>query len=595
MASKKHYNDPYQYLQDDGEENTVINIMDALKQKQNNDNKPRINPEVKTTAYAFPEKEENTTPEFQEQETQNIIKNLLDRMNSNNETTREEARSELKECLKSWGLKYVNNIKYYPLSREEKHIIRLDYYGTIDEPIKIPGRSKSTSAYLGFINSPYKEKLDNPQYDLASSPSWNKFRQFPRFRKIEKRMIEQLRAENIPPSLISQMNAYDYADILYRAFKDTADEYGKVRIFNGARRSFVKDFIRNNEKQFRQYLKKMKVDDRYTEALIEMMKKKGITTEIDVFDKQKATELLQNYKKEGLIPATEEISEKISAKQVEFIKYRGDYGKIAILDKEGKPLRGPTFTVHHKIAVKDGGEATYLADVNHFENLCLMVDEPYHRLMHSLDKTEISNFRESYKARIYMQNPHIIFWGGISKEYQIHYDYSHDKRSLRTMENNYKWISEHLSNIKPLPDIDPEMQNAVVYSNKQSRKQKKLQQKQEQQKAENKNKTKKRIPSKKKKTENQTIIQNIAPTAPSPKNQAENRKARIFKEIKESYIQKRQNKYRINPKSNPRKVAKIQELIAALYQAKKREEEAQKAQEKLPIIIYKNLLEGFNR
>ena len=356
----------------------------------------------------------------------------------------------------------------------------MDYYGTIDEPIKIPGRSKSTSAYLAFINSPYKEKIDNPQYDLDSSPAWNKFRQFPRFRKIEKQMLEQLKAEKVPPHLIPQMNAYDYADILYRAFKDTADEYGKVRIFNGARRSFVKDFIRNNEPQFRQYLKRIRVDDRYTESLIEMMQKKGITTDIDVFDKQKAILLLEKYKEDKLLPPEEEINEKISSKQLEFIKYRGDYGKIAILDEEGKALSGPTFTVHHKIAVKDGGEATYLADVNHFENLCLMVNEPYHRLMHSLDKTEISNFRESYKARIYMQNPHIIFWGGISQDYQIHYDYSQDERSLRLMENNYKWIAEHLSNIKPLPDIDPEKQNGVIYNNKQSRKQKKQQQKHKQ-------------------------------------------------------------------------------------------------------------------
>lgn len=594
MASKRHYTDPYEYLRDDGEVNPVITILDALKQKEQD--KTQLQ---ETAQEANLEVENATLPadktiESQEKEYETLIKDLLSRSNSDNEHTRETARNELKEYLSGWGLKYVNNIKYYPLSREEKHIIRMDYYGTIDEPVKIPGRSKSTSAYLAFINSPYKEKIDNPQYDLDSSPAWNKFRQFPRFRKIEKQMLEQLKAEKVPPHLIPQMNAYDYADILYRAFKDTADEYGKVRIFNGARRSFVKDFIRNNEPQFRQYLKRIRVDDRYTEALIEMMQKKGITTDIDVFDKQKAILLLEKYKEDKLLPPEEEINEKISSKQLEFIKYRGDYGKIAILDEEGKALSGPTFTVHHKIAVKDGGEATYLADVNHFENLCLMVNEPYHHLMHSLDKTEISNFRESYKARIYMQNPHIIFWGGISQDYQIHYDYSQDERSLRLMENNYKWIAEHLSNIKPLPDIDTEKQNGVIYNNKQSRKQKKQQQKQQEQQNTEK-KTKKRIPNKKKKTEEATIIQDISQESLPQRQKADNRKARIFKEMKQAYIQKRQEKYQINPKNNPRKVAKIQELIAALYQAKKREEEAKTNKDKLPAVIYKDFLESLNR
>lgn len=80
---------------------------------------------------------------------------------------------------------------------------------------------------------------------------------------------------NIPPEMLPHMNAYDFADVLYRRFQDTADDYGKVRIFTGARRSFIKDFIRNNEKQFRAYLRRTQVDDRYADALIEMMHKKA--------------------------------------------------------------------------------------------------------------------------------------------------------------------------------------------------------------------------------------------------------------------------------------------------------------------------------
>ena len=95
--------------------------------------------------------------------------------------------------------------------------------------------------------------------------------------------------------------------------------------------------------------------------------------------------------------------------QIEVIRDPGDYTKIAILGKDGKPLTGPDFSVHHKVAVKDAAEIPDLLDVNKFENLCLTIEYPYHRILHSLDSTQTIDRRESYTSRIYMDKD-IIFW-----------------------------------------------------------------------------------------------------------------------------------------------------------------------------------------
>ncbi len=580
MAKQKKFQDPYNYLYLDNEEPSAVDIVfeNIDKQKEKDTVSSTLPPrpvEEEVPPLHFTGKIEEEL--YYEKMMADNARQDLQNLSSGNEELRRETREKIKNMMGIWRLRYVNNIKYYPLSREEKHIIRMDYYGTIDEPVRIPTRSKSSKTYLNFINSPYKQKLENPQYKLETSPAWNKFRQFPRFRKIEGNLLKQLAQMDIPPEMLPQMNAYDFADVLYRAFKDTANEYGKVRIFTGARRSFIKDFIRKNERPFRAYLKNINVDDRYADALIEQMHKKGATNDIDVYDSAKALNLLQKYQQKGLIPKDEQLSLNLTSAQLELIKMQGDYPSVAVLDKEGKTLKGPTFTVHHKIAVKDAGEATYLADVNHFENLCLTIEDPYHRLLHSLDRTEISNFRESYKARIYMKDPHLVFWGGFSPVFHIYYDYNQDPRSHRLMENNYKWIKEHLSQITPLPDFDPELINAAAYAGKVSRKQKKMQKKKE----ENnnilqKNKNTSAALHRKKETDKKTNNDDTENKSPSSSKASNITISKRIQKLKKDYLlQKQQEKKYKNKQTrggaNTRKAQKIKNIIDSLFFAKLRE------------------------
>ena len=441
----EHQN-PYDYLSEDGTENFQKDF------------------------YGISEEE---LPFEIEKENRQLAREYLDILSSCNiRKERDNAREEIKNLIRKWGLHYEDNKAHYALSRDEKHIIRMDFYGSINETDKTQAHTRHTQQYLKHIQSNNKPELAAQNYDLSTSPVWKLYRQFPRFRKIENKLKQQLQKMNIPAEMLPQMNAYDFSDVLYNYYY-SAETAPKAYMFLGARRSFIKDFIRKNEKKFRQFLKHLDIDDRYSDELVSNMKKYGKTSRVYVIDHKKGAELLKTYQEKGLLNSTEEIQEKLTLEQIEFIRSHGDYTKVAILGKDGKPLSGPEFSVHHKVAVKDAAEVPDLLDVNKFENLCLTIEYPYHRILHSLDSTQTIDRRESYTSRIYMDKD-IIFWGGFHQDFHIHYDYRQDERTLRQKKNHERWKEQN-----PLPETAEYRNISSAHDNsKLSRKQKKQQQKQ---------------------------------------------------------------------------------------------------------------------
>ena len=128
---------------------------------------------------------------------------------------------------------------------------------------------------------------------------------------IENKLKQQLQKMNIPAEMLPQMNAYDFSDVLYNYYY-SAETAPKAYMFLGARRSFIKDFIRKNEKKFRQFLKHLDIDDRYSDELISNMKKYGKTSRVYVIDHKKGAELLKTYQEKGIIPPDENIGDKLT-------------------------------------------------------------------------------------------------------------------------------------------------------------------------------------------------------------------------------------------------------------------------------------------
>ena len=452
MGKQKHQN-PYDYIYNTYSPEEEEQLFAAIKPS-----KPKVQKTIQPTfvaesAYA-PDEEQipcfNTTENSEEailrleENNKELAQKYLDILSSSiNRQERDFIREEIKTLIRTWGLTYVDDLEHYPLSREEKHIIRMDFYGSINQTEKVPPRTNLSERYLQFINAPQTQQAERPpqDYNLDASPTWQLFRQFPRFQKIESELKEQMHKMHIPAELLPAMNAYDFSDILYNYFKEDENS-PKAHLFLGARKSFIKDFIRHNETAFRKYLTQTNVDKRYIDALVDEMKRLGKTSNIMVMDPIKWKTLFKQYQKAGLIPTDEVYTPDVPQKYKELIKEHNDYFKVAVLDKEGKPLSGPEFSVHHKTAVKDAATIPDLADVNKFENLCLTIDSPYHRILHSLDMTQTIDKRESYKSRIYM-NKDIVFWGGFHPLFHIHYDYSQDARTLRQKKNLTEWKEKH--------------------------------------------------------------------------------------------------------------------------------------------------------
>ena len=452
MGKQKHQN-PYDYIYDTYSPEEEEQLFAAIKPS-----KPKVQKTIQPTfvaesAYA-PDEEQipyfNTTENSEEailrleENNKELAQKYLDILSSSiNRQERDFIREEIKTLIRTWGLTYVDDLEHYPLSREEKHIIRMDFYGSINQTEKVPPRTNLSERYLQFINAPQTQQAELPSqdYDLDASPTWQLFRQFPRFQKIESELKEQMHKMHIPAELLPAMNAYDFSDILYNYFKEDENS-PKAHLFLGARKSFIKDFIRHNENALKKYLTQINVDQRYIDALVDEMKRLGKTSNIMVMDPIKWKTLFKQYQKAGLIPTDEVYTPDVPQKYKELIKEHNDYFKVAVLDKEGKPLSGPEFSVHHKTAVKDAATIPDLADVNKFENLCLTIDSPYHRILHSLDMTQTIDKRESYKSRIYM-NKDIVFWGGFHPMFHIHYDYSQDARTLRQKKNLTEWKEKH--------------------------------------------------------------------------------------------------------------------------------------------------------
>lgn len=452
MGKQKHQN-PYDYIYDTYSPEEEEQLFAAIKPS-----KPKVQKTIQPTfvaesAYA-PDEEQipyfNTTENSEEailrleENNKELAQKYLDILSSSiNRQERDFIREEIKTLIRTWGLTYVDDLEHYPLSREEKHIIRMDFYGSINQTEKTPPRTNLSERYLQFINAPQTQQAELPpqDYNLDASPTWQLFRQFPRFQKIESELKEQMHKMHIPAELLPAMNAYDFSDILYNYFKEDENS-PKAHLFLGARKSFIKDFIRHNENALKKYLTQINVDQRYIDALVDEMKRLGKTSNIMVMDPIKWKTLFKQYQKAGLIPTDEVYTPDVPQKYKELIKEHNDYFKVAVLDKEGKPLSGPEFSVHHKTAVKDAATIPDLADVNKFENLCLTIDSPYHRILHSLDMTQTIDKRESYKSRIYM-NKDIVFWGGFHPLFHIHYDYSQDARTLRQKKNLTEWKEKH--------------------------------------------------------------------------------------------------------------------------------------------------------
>lgn len=383
----------------------------------------------------------------------------------------EKNMQELRWILKKYGLKLVTRL-YQPITKAEKKVIRMDFYGTIDKP-----REAALSRFYQYFRNKHEPDSNEPKdfshkykkedYNLYDCPSWNPFRQFSNFRKIENDIIEQMQDMGIPPdclkpftdeereifkkanldikdvntlkpkemsklikmglpmSTFRRLAVEDFSDIIYLKFRNDKSS-NHAYIFEGSRQQFVKDFINKCEKPFRMILEAKKVHPIYTDALVKSMKEKGVTD-------------------------------------------------ISPTDKNGNIIDGPKFSDHHKLAVHLSGFQFYLAKANFKGNQLLCMDKLNNRdknnmhfdFIHGMDRIYEDNNGNIFQDAIEFENNNIAFLAGLSKIEQISYDYESDSRNQKMTDNvrlpsECEFITNEISyiNCKEIPQMN-EAKNKV--------------------------------------------------------------------------------------------------------------------------------------
>ena len=407
-----------------------------------------------------------------------FVREFAARSHITEDDAREQLRLDLAGQLHAWDMKCINK-RHYALPREIKHIIRMDFYGTVDKiDEKKDGKSSKKLSETYRQRNPEKTAGVRPaDYDLSQSPSWTVFRQFRSFRLLERNLPELLIKEGISPQDFKRLNAYDFSQILYNRYiaksKPDAEKDERANLFLGAKYRFVKAFIRRNKTSLRRIMELRGYDPRYTETLIRHMEQYGVTGGFDVLETNYTQEMLEPLKKRKLIPEETRAGDPITDGQAAGIRAAGLVSVILARDENGNPVTGPELTVHHKVAVQDSGEKTNFAEVNQFKNLCLII-EPYHFFAHSLDRTGMVNGAEYYVSRIEI-GENLAFYGGFNKLFQIECDFGQTHYKQYNKEALDSFRSKQLL----LEKSDEYWQPKAKISRREKKQQKKLKQKQE--------------------------------------------------------------------------------------------------------------------
>ena len=293
-----------------------------------------------------------------------------------------EIKQSLAQIMKEEGLVFIETEESL-ISQEEKFLIKTEFHGLTHYPSKeqlSPYFQKFFEKGSSVKESPYHEK----EYQLHNIPSWKYFQQFSSFKKRADIFTKALAEKGIPPQDIAQLNAYDLIALLKHY-----NQKHNIPNFETAKAKFIKYFINHHEADFRAYLQENK------QVILYALKNKGI--ELDIKNNHKA---YKNFIEKNIL----------------LMKTKGNV-----------PL---LFNIHHKRPVKDSQTEEKLSMANNPQNLCLIMELPYHNMLHLFDTNCLGKTIFNRKVKRVKLPQGLIFFGGFSRKFQIYHQ----------AENNYSQI-----------------------------------------------------------------------------------------------------------------------------------------------------------
>ena len=285
-----------------------------------------------------------------------------------------EPKRQMRELLRH----YLYNNNYActitperPIEPEYKMLIRDDCNGDIYAVDKnfLPFHYRYALKNAGL------ERYDSSDYvkALKKNRAWNDMREFPTYRSVESLVLARMEQMQLPPNLIKALQVHDFRDFVRN---NCEKEFARYR----ERKSFIKTFINARETEFREMLNRGGVDPRYTDALVEKMRKTG-----EAWD-------------------------------------------VVVLDENGKRIEGPEFDRHHTIPVYSPNNVASLSEVNSFNKLCL-IEKKFHRWLHKLEQAKVSDDMLYFEKIMVPEHAACI----LNFETYIAHDFSNPERRLFPM------------------------------------------------------------------------------------------------------------------------------------------------------------------
>lgn len=235
----------------------------------------------------------------------------------------------IKDCSKSYekALQFdKNSLLIDPLEATTIY----NFEKKFEDKLKKCAEASFNPVLLSSVKNPkvYANKIS--ELALKDSKAWNELMEFPSYAYIKDDILLEMAKQGYSFQLISDMNLNDYRDFV----KTNCHEQ-----FMGYRESvnFIKTFINQREFEFYDMLSRNGVNEVYTKALIDSMRKEGIAWD------------------------------------------------IVARDKNGFVVSGPEFDKHHTIPVYSPNDIETISEVNDFKRLCL-INKDFHKYLHMLER-----------------------------------------------------------------------------------------------------------------------------------------------------------------------------------------------------------------
>ena len=311
----------------------------------------------------------------------------------------EEARYLLSSIHKLAHFSYDRDV-FYPLAREEKRLIRMECYGTIN------GRKDDELSYLFkyFRKNAKPGKYPTTSYRLMASPSWKVFHQFETFRSIEKDMRKNLQNMGIHPDALQVMTVNDFCEVIFQSYKTdnsatSANFLPKHECLkNRQNRAVMKYAGAEFEAMLMQReVNGKKIDERVVKSFCDMMRRYGSDDigSLVVTERKYTKRILEGLAREELTCFGIDVSQLEEGMPIaqEFIDYMVDNNKAELImarDEKGRPLSKeglPRMEDHHNLNVMLAGKGDTIVAAN-YPNNHISVDSRIHQgYLHWLGKT----------------------------------------------------------------------------------------------------------------------------------------------------------------------------------------------------------------